>query len=304
MVAVADHASRSVRPRSIAKRDRTFGFLVAAPGLAALLLVILFPLFFMFYTSVHDYTLIHPTFDTFTAGDKYVEAVGEPYLHTSVWVTIKFVIASVVIEFIIGFTVALMLNTVERFKAVYYLILMMPLLINPVVVGLIWRMLLHAELGIANYAIGLIGIDPVNWLGDAAVAFWTVVLVDIWHQVSFMAILLLAGLSALPREPYEAARMDGASALRCFVHITLPLMRPVIAVAVLLRMIFAIKTFDIVFIMTKGGPGTATDLISYYIYRAAFFGLDVSKASAMSVLLLVAVLGLTVCLHRYMKSMT
>ena len=304
MVAVAGEASRGVRVRSIAKRDRIFGLLVSAPGLAALLLVILFPLLFTLYTSVHDYTLIHPTFDTFTAADKYVEAVGEPYLHTSVWVTIKFVIASVVIEFIIGFTVALMLNTVERFKTVYYLILMMPLLINPVVVGLIWRMLLHAELGIANYAIGLIGIDPVNWLGDAAVAFWTVVLVDIWHQVSFMAILLLAGLSALPREPYEAARMDGASALRCFVHITLPLMRPVITVALLLRMIFAIKTFDIVFIMTKGGPGTATDLISYYIYRAAFFGLDVSKASAMSVLLLVAVLGLTIYLYRYMKSMT
>ena len=304
MVAVAGEASRSVRVRSIAKRDRIFGLLVSAPGLAALLLVILFPLLFTLYTSVHDYTLIHPTFDTFTAADKYVEAVGEPYLHTSVWVTIKFVIASVVIEFIIGFTVALMLNTVERFKTVYYLILLMPLLINPVVVGLTWRMLLHTELGIANYVIGLIGIDPVNWLGDAAVAFWTVVLVDIWHQVSFMAILLLAGLSALPREPYEAARMDGASALRCFVHITLPLMRPVITVALLLRMIFAIKTFDIVFIMTKGGPGTATDFISYYIYRAAFFGLDVSKASAMSVLLLVAVLGLTIYLYRYMKSMT
>jgi multiple sugar transport system permease protein len=128
-------------------------------------------------------------------------------------------------------------------------------------------------------------------------------MVDIWHQISFMAILLLAGLAALPREPYEAARMDGASALRCFIHITLPLMRPVITVALLLRMIFAIKTFDIVFIMTKGGPGTATDLISYYIYRSAFFGLDVSKASAMSVLLLLAVLGLTVFLYRYLKSM-
>jgi len=119
-----------------------------------------------------------------------------------------------------------------------------------------------------------------------------------------MAILLLAGLSALPREPYEAARMDGASALQCLIHITLPLMRPVITVALLLRMIFAIKTFDIVFIMTKGGPGTATDLISYYIYRSAFFGLDVSKAAAMSVLLLLAVLALTMYLYRYMKSMT
>jgi multiple sugar transport system permease protein len=302
--ATASYAGHGNRGRSIAAQDRLFGLLVSAPGLAALLLVILFPILFTIFTSFHDYTLIHPNFETATGLDKYAEAVAEEYLHTSIWVTVKFVIASVVIEFVIGLTVALMLNTVQRFKTIYYFILLMPLLINPVVVGLVWRMLLHTELGIVNYVIGRIGIPPVNWLGDADVAFWTVVLVDIWHQVSFMAILLLAGLSALPREPYEAARMDGASALRCFFHITLPLMRPVITVALLLRMIFAIKTFDIVFIMTKGGPGTATDLISYYIYRAAFFGLDISKASAMSVLLLIAVLALTVYLYRYMKSMT
>ncbi len=304
MVAMADgDIPLRKRQRSIAAQDRLFGLLVSAPGLGALLLVILFPILFAIFTSFHDYTLIHPNFETFVSTDKYAEAVGEKYLHTAVWVTIKFVIATVVIEFVIGFTVALMLNTVQRFKTIYYFILLMPLLINPVVVGLIWRMLLHTELGIVNYGIGLVGIPAVNWLGDADIAFWTVVMVDIWHQISFMAILLLAGLAALPREPYEAARMDGASTLRCFIHITLPLMRPVITVALLLRMIFAIKTFDIVFIMTKGGPGTATDLISYYIYRAAFFGLDVSKASAMSVLLLLAVLGLTVFLYRYMKSM-
>ena len=304
MAAVADGGiPPRKRQRSIAAQDRLFGLLVAAPGLGALLLVILFPILFAIFTSFHDYTLIHPNFETFVATEKYSEALGERYFHTAVWVTIKFVMATVAIEFVIGFTVALMLNTVQRFKTIYYFILLMPLLINPVVVGLIWRMLLHTELGIVNYAIGLVKIPAVNWLGDADIAFWTVVMVDIWHQISFMAILLLAGLAALPREPYEAARMDGASALRCFIHITLPLMRPVITVALLLRMIFAIKTFDIVYIMTKGGPGTATDLISYYIYRAAFFGLDVSKASAMSVLLLLAVLGLTVFLYRYMKSM-
>ena len=185
----------------------------------------------------------------------------------------------------------------------YNLILLAPLLINPVVVGLTWRMLLHTELGIVNYLIGFAGIDSVNWLGNAKVAFWTVVLVDIWHQVSFMVILLLAGLASLPREPYEAARMDGASSITCFFHITLPLMRPVIIIAVLLRLIFAIKTFDIIFIMTKGGPGIATDLISYFIYRAAFFGLDIGRASAMSVGLLVLILILTAYIFRYMRSL-
>lgn len=288
---------------TIAQRDRRFGYMLTAPGLAALMLVITFPLIFALFTSFYDYTLLHPTHDTFVAGANYQAAWEEEYLGGSLWVTLKFVLASVVIEFAIGFSVALALNAITRFKTVYYLILLAPLLINPVVVGLLWRMLLHTELGIVNYVIGRFGIPSVNWLGDAKIAFWTVVLVDIWHQVSFMAILLLAGLAALPREPYEAARMDGASALRCFIHITLPLMRPVIMVAVLLRLIFAIKTFDIIFIMTKGGPGTATDLISYFIYRAAFFGLDIGRASAMSVGLLVIVLLLTTYLYRYMRSL-
>ena len=288
---------------TLARRDRRFGYLLTAPGLAALMLVITFPLIFALFTSFYDYTLLNPRHDHFIAGENYREALEEEYLGASLWVTLKFVLASVVIEFVIGFSVALALNAVHRFKTVYYLVLLAPLLINPVVVGLLWRMLLHAELGILNYVIGLFGISKVNWLGDIDVAFWTVVLVDIWHQVSFMAILLLAGLAALPREPYEAARMDGASAFRCFVHITLPLMRPVIMVALLLRFIFAIKTFDIIFIMTKGGPGTSTDLISYFIYRSAFFGLDIGRASAMSVGLLVIVLALTAYLYRYMRSL-
>jgi multiple sugar transport system permease protein len=175
-------------------------------------------------------------------------------------------------------------------------------MINPVVVGLVWRMILHTELGIMNYLLKLMSINRVNWLGDSDIAFWTIVFVDIWHQVSFMTILLLAGLAALPREPYEAARMDGASALRCLIYITLPLMRPVIIVALLLRLIFAVKTFDIIYIMTKGGPGIATDLVSYFIYRSAFFSLDIGRASALSVGLLVIVLLLTFYLYKYMRS--
>lgn len=288
---------------AVVRADRRFGLMLTMPGLAVLLLVVIFPTIFALVTSFFDYTLFHPNHDNFVGLENYREVWDEQYLVTSIWVTFKFVIASVIIEFAIGFSVALALNSVTRFKNFYYLILLAPLLINPVVVGLLWRMILHTELGIANYAIGLIGLDPVNWLGNATAAFWTVVMVDIWHQFSFMAILLLAGLASLPREPYEAARVDGASSILCFIHITLPLMRPVIIVALLLRFVFAIKTFDIVFIMTKGGPGTATDLISYFIYRAAFFGLDIGRASAMSVALLLLVLGLTVYLYRYMTSL-
>jgi multiple sugar transport system permease protein len=288
---------------AIDRRDRQFGRQMAAPALSALLLVILFPILFALYTSVFDYTLMHPVHDDFIGLAHYRSALGDVEFGHSLWVTLRFVAAVVILEFLLGFTVALMLNTVERGKNIYYLILLLPLLINPVVVGLIWRMFLHPVLGIVNYLLGLLGIDAINWLGDPSNAFWTVVLVDIWHQVSFMVILLLAGLSALPREPYEAARMEGASAVRTFLHITLPLMRPVIMVTLLIRLIFAVRTYDLIYIMTRGGPGQATDLVSYFIYRQAFVTLNIAQAAAMAVILLLIVLALTAYLHRYMRSL-
>jgi multiple sugar transport system permease protein len=118
-----------------------------------------------------------------------------------------------------------------------------------------------------------------------------------------MIVLLLAGLSALPREPYEAARVDGASSLQSFIHITLPLMRPVIMVTLLIRLIFAVKTYDLVYIMTRGGPGVSTDLVSYFIYRTAFVSLNIGEASAMSLILLAVILVLTAYLYRYMRSL-
>ena len=293
----------AVASGAIDRRDRQFGRQMAAPALSALLLVILFPIFFALYTSTFDYTLMRPVHDDFVGLAHYRSALRDVEFGHSLWVTLRFVAAVVILEFLLGFTVALMLNTVERGKNVYYLILLLPLLINPVVVGLIWRMFLHPVLGILNYLLGLIGIGGVNWLGDPANAFWTVVLVDIWHQVSFMVILLLAGLSALPREPYEAARMEGASAVQTFIHVTLPLMRPVIMVTLLIRLIFAVRTYDLIYIMTRGGPGQATDLVSYFIYRQAFVTLNIAQAAAMAVILLLIVLTLTTYLHRYMRSL-
>jgi multiple sugar transport system permease protein len=289
---------------TLARRDRQFGYLLAAPGLVALMLVILFPLLFTLITSAFDYTLIQPTHDVFTGLGHYRGALHNAEFGQSLWVTLRFVAAVVILEFLLGFAVALMLNTVERGKNVYYLILLFPLLMNPVVVGLIWRMFLHPVLGIVNYLLSLIGIHAVNWLGDPQNAFWTLVLVDIWHQVSFMVVLLLAGLSALPREPYEAARMEGAGAFQTFIHVTLPLMRPVIMVTLLIRLIFAIRTYDLIYIMTRGGPGQATDLVSYFIYRQAFVGLNIGEAAALSVILLLIVLALTAYLYRYMRSLT
>jgi multiple sugar transport system permease protein len=287
---------------TLAASDRRFGYGMAAPALLVLAAIILAPVALALATSFYDYTLMNLTFDRFIWLDNFAAAVGSSEFLNSIVVTTFFVIAVVALEFAVGFVVALMLTAVKRGKNVYYLILLIPLLINPVVVGLIWRMLLHPTLGIVNWLLGGIGIPDVDWLGKPTNAFWTVVLVDIWHQVSFMAVLLTAGLSALPTEPYEAARAEGAGTLQTFWFITLPLMKPVIAVTLLIRLIFAIKTYDLIYIMTRGGPGDATDLISYYIYRSAFARLNLGEAAAMALLLMAIVIALTLALFRTMRS--
>ena len=281
--------------------DRRFGYLFISPAVIILSIVILAPIAIAIITSFYDYTLINRSLDTFIGLKNYFESISnEKFIHASI-VTISFVFFVVLLEFLIGFLIAILLNQVEKFRNIYYFILLIPLLINPVVVGLIWRMFLHPQLGILNYLIGFIGVEPINWLGDPKNAFLTIIFVDIWHQVSFMIILLLAGLASIPEEPYEAARVDGANAFEQFKDITLPYMRPVIIITLLIRLIFALKTYDLIYIMTKGGPGDATDLISYYIYRSAFIGLDLGQAASMSVFLLIVVCIIVYPLFKYMS---
>ena len=281
--------------------DRRYGYLLAAPTVLIVSAIILFPITFAIISSFFDYTLINKSFNNFIGIDNYLNSIKDEQLLNSIIVTFFFVILVVLFEFLLGFFIALLINSIDRFKSIYYFILLLPLLINPIVVGLIWRMFLHPQLGILNYLLSLISIDPINWLGDPKMAFITIIFVDIWHQVSFMIILLLAGLSAIPKEPYEAARSDGANIIDCFIHITLPYMRPVIIVTILIRLIFAIKTYDLIYIMTKGGPGDATDLISYYIYRSAFISLNLGEAAAMSSILLTIIIFLTLPLFKYMN---
>ena len=281
--------------------DRRFGYLFVSPAVLILSIVILAPIVLAIITSFYDYTLINRSFENFIGLKNYFASVSnEKFIHSSI-VTIFFVLLVVLFEFLIGFLIAILLNQVEKFRNIYYFILLIPLLINPVVVGLIWRMFLHPQLGILNYLISLIGIDPVNWLGDPQNAFITIIFVDIWHQVSFMIILLLAGLASIPEEPYEAARVDGANMFEQFRDITLPYMRPVIIITLLIRLIFALKTYDLIYIMTKGGPGDATDIISYYIYRSAFIGLDLGQAASMSVILLLIVCVIIYPLFKFMN---
>lgn len=229
-------------------------------------------------------------------------AFEDQYFWNSLLVTLKFVVIVVSFEFVIGFAIALLLNREIKFKGIYYAILTIPMVMSPVAVGLIWKMLLHPELGVINWVLSLVGIPPVNWLGTTSGAIWTIVFVDIWHQVSFMILVLLAGLVSLPNEPFQAAKIDGANSLQILFKITIPLMRPVIATALLIRTIMAFRTYDLVYVMTKGGPGVSTDVLSYFIYKKTFMGLDLAQASAISWVLLVIVLLMVLVLFKFMRT--
>jgi len=277
---------------TLRKSEKKAGFSFLLPSLIVILCVVALPIIYSFIVSFYNYTFIDPGFSSFAGIQNYLSILQDSYFWNSLWVTLKFVVLVVLIEFCIGFLIALMLSRDIRFKGFYYAILTIPMLMSPVAVGLIWKMLLHPSLGIINFILNRVGLSPVDWLGNSTNAFLSVIFVDIWQQVSFMIMVLLAGLVSLPKDIFEAADIDGASEMQKLYYIKIPLMGPVIFAAVTLRVLFAFRTFDLIYVLTRGGPGVATDVLSYYIYRQTFMGLDVGKASAGSFILLAIIMVL------------
>jgi multiple sugar transport system permease protein len=295
--------AQAVRPRRTAleRRNKRVGLYFFLPAGVVIFGIIIYPLIISLITSFTAYSFIDPSYSVFMGFSNYLAIFYDIYFWNSIYVVSKFVAVVVTLEFLLGFTIALLLNRDIKFKGVFYTILSIPMVMAPVAVALIWRVFLHPELGVVNYFLSLVGIPPVNWLGSSQVAFWTVVMVDIWQQVSFMILVLLAGLVSLPKDVYEAAGIDGASTRQQFVHITLPLMKPVILVALLLRTIFGFRTFDLVYVLTRGGPGVTTDVTSYYIYRHTFMGLNIAESSAASYIFLLFNMIVVVFLYRALR---
>lgn len=283
--------------RSFAHQKRLTGEYLVSPTIIVLVLIVLFPLLFSFIVSFFHYTFVEPGFHTFIFFGNFASAFKDKYFWNTLRVTFTFVLLVVPLEFIIGFGIALLLSRDIKLKGLYYTILTIPMVMSPVAVGLIWKLLLHPDLGVVNYFLSKIGIPFINWFASSKMAIWTVVLVDIWHQVSFMILILLAGLMSLPKEVYEAGRIDGANDVQILFHITIPLLKPVITIALLIRTIFAFKTYDLIYVMTRGGPGVSTEIISYFIYKRTFMGMDLSQASAISYVLLLIVMFLVVFLY-------
>ncbi|WP_207917946.1 carbohydrate ABC transporter permease [Sodalis ligni] len=275
-------------------RFRLTGWAFASPGLLALAIVLGFPVLYAVALAFSSFTLMRPALAPFIGIDNFSAVLSDGAFWVAAWLTIKYSVITVAGEFVVGLGIALMLNRTVRTRPIYFALLTIPMAMSPVCVALIWRMLLQPNLGIVNHLLETWGLPRLDWLGDPTMAFWTMAFIDIWQQMSFVVLILAAGLAALPREPYEAAEMDGARRWQQFWFITLPMLRPVAAIAVVIQLINELRTYDLPYVLTRGGPGTATEVLSFFAYRRAFLGLSVNEGSAAALVLLLIVLVMTV----------
>jgi multiple sugar transport system permease protein len=265
-----------------------------APAFIVLAVVLLYPLGYALWLSFHQWTL--RTFKQgipFIGFDNYISLFSNPDFLESLLTTFTFVILAIAFEFLLGMGVALLLHHDLSFKGFFRSMILIPMMCTNVVIGLTWRLLLNYQYGLVNYYLGLLGVPPVEWLSSPKIAMWSVVLVDVWNTTSFVALMLLAGLQSLPEEPYEAARIDGASSIQTFFYLTLPLLRPFILVALLWRFIDTFRIFDVIYLLTAGGPARVTETVSIYVYRYGFqsFNLGVAATASFIMLLIMLVIA-------------
>jgi multiple sugar transport system permease protein len=266
------------------RRTAATPYLLLLPAAVAMGAVALYPLIYSIRASLHHYRF---GLDFGSAGlQNYRNVLHDSTFWTAIWTTAKYVTLAVTLETLIGLGLALLVSREIRFGKLIRVTLILPMTIAPVVVGVVWRLMYASDIGIVNPLFSSLGLGNPDVLAHGGSAFLGVVAVDVWEWTPLLFLILLAGLQSLPQEPLEAARVDGAGPFRTFFDHTLPLLLPVLMVAVVLRVIDAIGTFDQIYVLTKGGPGTSTQLISTYAYNTAFLFTQYGQAAAMLVALL------------------
>jgi multiple sugar transport system permease protein len=280
-------ANYSASSRELGWFDRHFAMATVSPAIIVSLLVFGLPLAFSLWISFQGWSVQQSLLGgRFVGAQNYADLFADPAFVASIWRTFIYTGTTVAAELGFGLAIAMLLNLDLPFIGIFRTALIVPMMMTPIVAALCWKMLLDPQYGIIDYLIG----SPIVWLGHPRLAFISVALVNIWQNAPYVSILLLAGLRSLPTEPVEAASIDGASRWQAFVHVTLPLLRPYIVVALLLRTIFEFRSFDNVYVMTSGGPADATTLLSIYTYMTSFVSFDISLAAASSWVMLLIVL--------------
>jgi len=275
-----------MKPRRIPE-----GFWWVFPSIAVLLALSVYPLIYAVKLSLADRR-------------NFTRLVSDRLFLTAGAQTIVLTLAALVLEFALGLALAVLIDSLARGRAFFRTALLIPMLLPPVVAAVAWRLIYNPQFGVLNGTLRRIGVNTAHltWTSGEASALASVILVDVWEWTPFLFLLLSAGLQSIPPEPMEAARVDGASAWQIFRDVTIPLLMPTILLALLLRAMDLVRIFDQIFILTQGGPGTATETVSLYIYRTAFRFSNFGYAAAMSFVLLAATMLFSRGLLRVMRS--
>lgn len=273
-------------------QEKYFRFIILTPALIIVALLTIYPIISVVYTSFYKYSYLQDT-KSFVGFKNFVRVLNNKFFLISLKNTFEFAILSTSGELLVGLGLALLFK--EKFRGRKYLLplIIMPMLLSTMVVCATWKVLYHYDYGLFNYLLGILRLGPVHWLTHKQIVMKSVVLVDIWQWAPMSFLILLAGLQSIPRELYEAAKVDGATRSRLFWHITLPLLRHHVLLVILLRSIDTFRVFDKVYALTGGGPGNATETISFYIYREGFTYFHIDRASAASVIMLLIVTAIS-----------
>lgn len=293
-----------VRPRFGWFTDRWIAISFLTPTMALLLFITVFPLAWSLYLSFTDWSVIR---DAGTVPNWIgLRNYGDLLTHQRTWerfvVTGQFVVPAVTIELLLGFGIAMLLNRRFTGRGVIMTMLLIPMMLSPIVVALFWRFMMQGEGVINYYVVNVLGAAPILWLTDRWVAPWSLVIVDVWMWTPFMMLISLAGLSAVPKYLYEAAAVDRASAWFRFRHITLPMVAPLLLIAVIFRTMDAYKLFDQALVLTGGGPGRFTQTASLYLYDLAFGQFRTGEASALGYIMLIVIIALANLFIRALNS--
>lgn len=282
-----------------ALHGRLLPYALVAPAVVLMLLAVAYPIGFNLYASLQRWNMLYSDMpEAFLGLRAFADIVLDGAFWHAVRVTLVITSAAVAIELSLGLALALLVHEDIHAGRLLRTLLVAPIMATPLIVALVFRLMWHGEFGLINYVLSLVGLGPVLWLTQPATAVAAVVLTEVWHNTSFVFLVLLGALQMLPREPYEAARVDGATWLQRLRYVTLPMLRPAILVALLFRTVFAIRMFDEIWVLTRGGPQSATETISLLIYKSAFEMFDVGHAAGLSILLLLLTAALALLMIR------
>jgi multiple sugar transport system permease protein len=253
--------------------------------------------------SFQDWTIASTADPKFVFLDNYVTLfTTDTRFKNSIFVTFYFTLFGVTVQTLLGVTLALLFNRQFWGRGILRTLAILPMVATPVAIALIFVLMFHPTLGVMNYFLTVIGLPPWSWTYASSTVIPALVIVDTWQWTPLIMLIVLAGLAALPGEPYEAAMIDGASKAQMLWTITLPLLRPTIVTAALFRLIDSLKTFDIIFVMTQGGPGGASDTINIYLFNTAFAYFHMGMASSMVVIFFAIVLGVAILAVRIRRA--